>query len=100
MPNKVVEKYTLLLSSSEVGLGSLLHGLHLPLAGHFLSINQSVLLTLASQESQQRKLAFCDCSLVSVLSAALKLLSPMGKKITPMIAIALQGVFYSLSLLL
>lgn len=98
--NKIIEKYVLLLSSSEVGLGSFLHGFHIPLGGHFLSINQSLILTLLARESKDRLPASTNAFYVSHWSAAIKLLSPMGKKITPMLAIGIQGTLYALSLFL
>lgn len=95
MQNKVQEKYSLLLSSSEIGLGSLLHGLQIPLGGHLLSLNQAALLTMTGKESAGRLAASRNIFFVSLFGSALKILSPMGKKITPMLAILIQGLLFS-----
>lgn len=100
MESKTVEKYSLLLATSEIGLGSALHGFHVPFGGHFLSVNQSVVLTLLTKESKRRISASYNCAAVSLLSAAFKLLSPIGKKLNPMIAIGIQGVLFSFAIFL
>lgn len=87
-------------STTEVGLGSLLHAFHVPLAGHFLSLNQGLILTLAIQESQGRKSAIQTVTSISTVAALLKVLSPMGKRLTPMLAITIQGVLYALGIFL
>ena len=83
------------LSLAEVGLGSLLHGMKVPLTGTFLSINQALFLTrilkLNRENTDARSLPFR----VSYITALLKSLSPAGKKLLPMLAIATQGLLFS-----
>jgi hypothetical protein len=87
--------YGCILASTEVGLGSFLHSLHIPLSGQFLSLNQVFLL------SHSMTLARGSCSseflpaAISSLGATLKSLAPAGKKLTPMVAIAMQGWLYN-----
>ena len=82
-----------LLSVCEVGLGSILHGLHLPPSGYLLSLNQSFLLSRTIYQTQHRTAAFE----VSTSAALLKSLSPAGKKLTPMLAIAMQGAIMTIA---
>lgn len=95
-----VKKYSALLTTSEIGLGSLLHGLHLPFGGHLLSLNQSLILTLNLRSNENRWEGAQSTSQISLTAAFLKLLSPIGKRITPMLAILIQGLLYSLGVLL
>jgi len=90
---------TVLLSATEVGLGSLLHGLHVPLTGHALSLNQGVILTILTARANSVREASKSIHTVSQMSAVLKALSPAGKKLTPMAAISCQGYLYSLGLI-
>ncbi len=87
--------YAAVQSITEIGLGSLLHALHIPFAGHFLSLNQAVLLTLASKKVDSIKAAMQTSIAISVIAATLKSLSPMGKRLTPMLAISVQGLLFS-----
>jgi hypothetical protein len=91
-----VKKYTLAQTLTEVALGSLAHALHIPLAGHLLSLNQSVLLTLALKTTQTRKSSVTVTSQISNTVAALKALSPFGARLKPMVGISVQGLLYSL----
>ena len=93
-------RYAAAQSVTEVGLGSLLHGLHVPLTGHFLSLNQGVLLTWAIRSAASRKEAVRRSSFISTLSALVKSFSPAGKRLFPMIAIATQGGLYSVGVAL
>ncbi|MCB0348337.1 MAG: hypothetical protein KDD37_05850 [Bdellovibrionales bacterium] len=92
--------YAALQSLTEVGLGSFLHALHIPFAGHFLSINQAVLLTFACKKTDSTKTAIKTSLAISNIAALLKSLSPMGKRLTPMLAISAQGFLYSLGFVL
>jgi hypothetical protein len=87
-------------SIAEIGLGSLLHSFHVPLSGHFLSLNQTVLLSFAAKSASSRKEAVGLCSGMAAVVALLKSLSPAGKKLLPMLAIATQGLLYSLGVAL
>lgn len=91
--------YAALLSISEVGLGSILHTFHLPFSGHFLSLNQIFLLSRASCLVGKTGSRFIPGS-ISFIAAALKSLSPAGKKLTPMLAISMQGILFNLGILL
>lgn len=80
-----------LLSTVEIGLGSALHAWNVPLAGHLLSLNQGFILCRALLATGLKSLP----SEVSNVAAALKSLSPAGKKLTPMLALSVQGVGFS-----
>jgi hypothetical protein len=82
------------LSLTELGLGSILHSFKIPLAGQILSINQIAMLSRISFKLKNKKSSLQ----VSIISSLLKSLSPAGKKLTPMLAIAAQGLLYYLGL--
>lgn len=86
------------LAATEVGLGSVMHGLHLPLAGTMLSLNQAAFLTRAVRSQKQdpnaRSLAFE----ISAVTAILKSFAPVGKRLTPMLAITAQGALFTTSI--
>jgi len=86
--------YAAFLSASEIGLGSILHTFQIPFAGHFLSLNQIFLLSRASFQVGKQGSIFLPGS-ISFIAAALKSLSPSGKKLTPMLAIGMQGVLFN-----
>jgi len=86
------DRFAALLTLSEVGLGSFLHAFHVPLAGHFLSLNQGVLLVFASRSPEAHP------AKVSLIASLLKSLSPAGKRLTPMLAISAQGALFSIGL--
>ena len=90
-----IGKKAALLSIIEIGLGSVLHAFSIPFAGHFLSLNQGFILTRAAIESGDRRAP----GIISSVAALLKSLSPAGKKLTPMLAIGMQGQLYNLGLL-
>ncbi len=88
------------LSLTEVGLGSVIHAFSIPFGGHFLSLNQGLLLTQAVKQSQATRVSSAKtCNSISLVSGLLKSLSPAGKKLTPMLAITVQGFLYSLGIL-
>lgn len=91
---KIIGKFAATLSLTEIGLGSLLHGLSLPFAGQFLSINQIAIMSRASFQTRSKTAALK----ISLISSILKSLSPAGKKLTPMLAILSQGFLYSSAL--
>lgn len=96
MPMGHIEKMgksTSILSLIEIGLGSLLHTFKIPFSGHFLSLNQGFILTRASRDIPEFASAPAT---ISATAALLKSLSPAGKKLTPMLAIAAQGQLYNL----
>lgn len=91
---KQIGTYAATLSIIELGLGSLLHSINFPFAGHLLSINQTALLSRLAVLSRDKK----SVMEVSIVASLLKSLSPSGKKLTPMLAISAQGLLYALCL--
>ncbi|MCO5144418.1 MAG: hypothetical protein M9962_15170 [Oligoflexia bacterium] len=85
-----------LLSVCELGLGSILHGFRIPLAGYFLSLNQIFLLSRSVFKTRERKAPF----IISSIATCFKSLSPVGKKLTPMLAISAQGFLLSIGTIL
>jgi hypothetical protein len=94
--NEILGREAAALSLVEIGLGSILHGFKVPFTGYFLSLNQGFFLSRAVSQSRglagSRVLPFQ----ISSVAACLKSLSPAGKKLTPMLAISMQGVFFTL----
>lgn len=88
------------LSLIEIAIGSVVHGLKLPFAGHTLSLNQGVFLTHALRLVNTRIEAVKQSVEISSVASILKSLSPAGNKIGPMLSIGMQGVLYSLGILL
>lgn len=84
----------LLLSMTEVGLGSVLHAWHIPLSGTLLCCNQIFLLTRASIQIGRRSKGVP--LRISLISALYKGMSPIGKRLTPMLAISMQGILFTL----
>jgi hypothetical protein len=94
---EILGHYGALLSVIEVGLGSLLHSLHIPFAGLFLSLNQGYLLCrVALKLPDERWAAYA----VSNISAVLKSLAPAGQKLGPMLSLSMQGLLFNLGILL
>ena len=94
-------KFAAALSAVEIGLGSLLHGLNVPFRGNALSLNQGFVLSRASftgAETRARGISLTHT--ISLTAASLKSLSPVGQKLTPMLAISVQGFLFSLGQLL
>jgi hypothetical protein len=83
------------LSLLEIGLGGLLHGLHVPFTGYFLSLNQGFFLSRAVAQGRELPRARLIPASISSIAALLKSLSPAGKKLTPMLAISMQGVVFT-----
>lgn len=89
-----IGKSAAILSAVEVGLGSILHGFHIPFAGKLLSLNQTFLLSWFSKSNPDIDRGFA--AEISAITALLKSLSPMGKKLTPMLGISTQGLLFSI----
>lgn len=83
---------SVLLALSETGIGSLLHAWSIPFSGYFLSLNQIFLMTRSYQKGASLNTAFQ----MSLLAASIKSLSFFGKKLTPMLAITMQGALFNL----
>jgi hypothetical protein len=79
------------LALSEMGLGSIMHAWKIPFTGYLLSLNQIFLMTRAYQKGAPFSSAF----VISVLAASVKALAPLGKKLTPMLAITMQGALFN-----
>jgi hypothetical protein len=98
--SRITGVYAGILSLVEIGLGGILHGMKLPFAGTFLSLNQGVFLTRVVKLNQLRKGSHTLAFRVSNITALLKSLSPAGKKLLPMLAISVQGLLFSMGTLL
>lgn len=90
-----VTRYALAQSVTEITLGSLIHAFHIPLGGHLLSLNQAILLTLSTKSISNRRSAVTQVTQIANTTAILKALSPIGNRITPMLAISVQGLLFS-----
>lgn len=84
------------LSAFEIGLGSVIHSLHIPFGGQFLSLNQGFLLARFVRANRFERGARTLPLHASNIAALLKSLSPAGKKLTPMLAISMQGFLFFL----
>ena len=94
-PRTPIEEYSLaasILSLTEIGLGSFLHGFKIPFSGHFLSMNQGLIL---AKTTRAIKGSFFATSQISLIASLLKTLAPAGKKLTPMLAISMQGILFN-----
>jgi hypothetical protein len=93
-----------LLSATEIGLGSMAHAWHVPLSGHLLSLNQILILTRFTRRWRApagvAAAPVGGPAAISAISACLKSLSPAGRKLTPMLAIAAQGACFNLGTVL
>lgn len=76
------------LALVEIVAGSVGHGFKIPFTGTLLSYYQLYMGLIMTMRHKAPAIHFFN---VSVVVALLKTLSPMGKKITPMIAIFMQG---------
>ena len=81
-----------LFASVEVGLGSLLHALHVPLRGQFLSLNQVFLLSLATRDDRSPWSAVKISAYAGVMKAGFG----QGQRLGPMVAITVQGLLFGL----
>lgn len=85
--------YAGMLATTEVGIGSLFHAFNIPFTGYVLSLNQILILSKATKDGG-------NAASVSSIASILKSLSPMGKKLTPMLAIGMQGILFYLGCIL
>lgn len=95
----IVEK-AVSLSLIELALGSILHALHVPFSGQFLSLNQGLFLTRSIDMIKNRFVAAKIVLEISIVVSIMKSLSPAGKKLGPMISISMQGFLYMIGILL
>lgn len=84
------------LAIAEVGIGSFMHAAHVPLTGTLLSINQGLFLSRITRLNHDLPGARTLGFEVSTVTALLKSFAPVGKKLTPMLAIGVQGFLFSL----
>lgn len=82
------------LGTIEIGLGSVLHSLRIPLSGQLLSLNQILMLTLLVRRFSDKPL-FTAPFHASCQAMLMKSFAPAGKRLTPMIAIGMQGLLFS-----
>jgi hypothetical protein len=80
----------------EASVGAVLHGAQIPLRGLFLSSTQSVIMTYAADGLGLRRRVVW----VPFIAASLKALSPSGNRLRPMLAITIQGILYTFSVVL
>lgn len=97
---KKIINLTIYLSSVEVGLGSILHGLHVPFSGQILSLNQGIFLENSIKNINHRLQAFEQIFITSICISILKSLSPAGKKLGPMISISTQGFLLGIGIII
>jgi nucleoside-triphosphatase THEP1 len=83
--------YSAICSGVEIGLGSTLHALHVPLKGHFLALVQNFFLIQFAKELKGRNLFW-----IVFITSALKSFSPAGAKLRPMLYIFIQGGLFIL----
>lgn len=97
---RITGVYAGVLSLIEIGLGGLLHGMKIPLAGTFLSLNQGLFLTRVVKLNKYLEGVKTLGFRISNITALLKSFSPAGKKLLPMLAISVQGLLFSIGTLL
>lgn len=95
----LISSYAATLSLIEVSLGAFLHAFHIPFSGHALSLNQGLILTQACHQTLSRREAISVVNGISIITSVLKSLSPIGKRLTPMLAISVQGLLFSVGIL-
>ena len=79
------------LSITEICIGSIGHGLKIPLTGQVLSLNQLAFLLNAINKDNLPKSSVFE---ISGIAAILKSFSPAGQKLGPMLSIAMQGFLF------
>lgn len=84
------------LALAEVGLGSFMHAAHIPLTGTMLSLNQGLFLARVTKLNRDLPGVTTLGFEISAVTALLKSFSPVGKKLTPMLAIGVQGFLFSI----
>ncbi len=86
--------FAAVLAAVEISVGSVLHGFRVPFSGTLLSLFQGYFLTIVTKSTSPYEDGLHAASQVSSVAAVLKSLSPMGKKLTPMLAISAQGTLF------
>lgn len=75
----------------ELTIGTICHTLHIPLSGFWLSLHQIFWMSWASG-MEKRVTSFQ----ISSITALMKVFAPMGKRLSPVFAILMQGFLYAL----
>jgi len=88
-----VGRYGAAAGAIEVSLGSVVNATKIPFRGVAMSIIQAMVLFFAGSKLARPWMVIW----VSYVAAALKALSPAGNRIRPMVAIAVQGSLFGLS---
>jgi len=83
--------YAVASGLTETGLGSFLHSIRFPLAGHVLLLLQIAMLTAFGRNLKGRGLLQ-----ISFIAAMLKSFSPLGPRLKPMLHISTQGALFAL----
>ena len=96
----LITKVAAYLSLTEIVVGTTVESLRLPLAGHFLSLNQGMYLCSLCKKINSRRQAVIACYEVSAVAAALKSLTPALRKLGPMLSLVMQGLLFSLGILI
>lgn len=86
-----VGQYGAVSAAAEIGMGSLVHTLNVPYGGHMMANLQGLLL---GAYIERRRCHARSVFSVAAISAALKSLSPSGRRFRPMFAIFTQGLLY------
>lgn len=86
------------LSCVEIGVGGLFHAFKIPLTGYCLSLHQIFCLSRAQREVGPHY-PFSPI-MISFIAGLLKVLTPVSKKITPFIALTLQGLLFNLGIMI
>ncbi len=90
--NNDIFRYVTLLLSAECGIGGVLKSLGVPFVGQILSLHQLFILCRARRCCEGRFLGIKISSSVAIFKASIS----QGKKITPFIALCMQGLLFDL----
>jgi hypothetical protein len=91
--------YAAQLSIVEAAVGTVIHAAHVPFGGHLLSLNEGAFLARATNDSTSRSSAAIACYEIAGVSAAFKSLAPAAKKLGPMLSIMMQGLLFTVGIL-
>ena len=90
------QRYSIYMAVVEGGVGAALQGARIPCVGYILSLLQAFFLTKATRHTDE----IFTPMYISTTSAILKTLSPSGRKLTPMLAIVVQGGLFNVGVLI
>jgi hypothetical protein len=95
-----ITKIAAQMSAMELIIGTFFQSLHIPFTGHVLSLNQGFFLTQVTALSNSRWMAAKTCYEVSGVASVFKSFAPSARKLGPMLSLMMQGLFYSLGVLI